>query len=160
EADSLYAILHAHQSAEAPPLDRVRPEVPAALAAVVAKMMAKDVARRYQKPAQVAQALAPFFKPRAAEPPAAGAGPPGGAGGPSMASPESGTAGESTLRTRAAPRKWRLAAAVVVGVLACGLAGLWADGVFRVKTAQGTLVPEGLPADTEVTVDGEKATLQ
>jgi formylglycine-generating enzyme required for sulfatase activity len=35
--------------------------VPAGLAAVVARMMAKDPARRYQQPAEVAQALAPFI---------------------------------------------------------------------------------------------------
>ena len=40
----------------------VRPEVPAELAAVVARMMAKDPAQRYQTPVEVAQALAPFCK--------------------------------------------------------------------------------------------------
>jgi formylglycine-generating enzyme required for sulfatase activity len=59
---SLYAILHAHQSEIARPLDELRPEVPAELAQIVAKMMAKDAAQRYQQPSEVAQALAPFFK--------------------------------------------------------------------------------------------------
>jgi serine/threonine protein kinase len=59
---SQFELLQAHQSKEATPLDRLRPEVPADLAAVVAKMMAKDPARRYQKPAEVVQALAPFAK--------------------------------------------------------------------------------------------------
>jgi hypothetical protein len=62
QADSLYALLYAHQAREAVPLHQSRQDVPAELAAVVAKMMAKDPARRYQKPAEVAQALAPFFK--------------------------------------------------------------------------------------------------
>ena len=36
--------------------------MPAELAALVAKMMAKDPARRFQTPSEVAQALMPFFK--------------------------------------------------------------------------------------------------
>ena len=48
---------------DADPLNLVRPEVPAELAALVAKMMAKDPARRFQTPGEVAQALTPFFKP-------------------------------------------------------------------------------------------------
>ena len=39
-----------------------RPEVPVELAALVAKMMAKEPERRFQEPKDVAQALAPFFK--------------------------------------------------------------------------------------------------
>ena len=56
-------MLQAHHSEEARPLNLVRPEVPAELAAVVAKMMAKEPSRRYQTPAEVAQALKPFLKP-------------------------------------------------------------------------------------------------
>ncbi|MGO9914676.1 MAG: protein kinase domain-containing protein [Isosphaeraceae bacterium] len=62
EAASLYDMYQAHISREADPLNLVRPEVPAELAALVAKMMAKDPARRFQTPAEVAEALAPFFK--------------------------------------------------------------------------------------------------
>jgi len=47
---SLSAVLLAHQSTEATPLNVVRPEVPAELAAVVRKMMAKKPAQRYQTP--------------------------------------------------------------------------------------------------------------
>ncbi len=60
--DSLYDILHAHQTLEPRALNLVRPEVPAELAAVVSRMMAKDPARQYQTPAEVAKALSPFFK--------------------------------------------------------------------------------------------------
>ena len=52
----------AHISRDADPLNFVRPEVPAELAALVAKMMAKDPARRFQTPGEVAEALTPFFK--------------------------------------------------------------------------------------------------
>ncbi len=62
EANSLYDIYQAHISRDADPLNLIRPEVPAELAALVAKMMAKDPARRFQTPAEVALALTPFFK--------------------------------------------------------------------------------------------------
>ncbi|HEY7423833.1 MAG TPA: SUMF1/EgtB/PvdO family nonheme iron enzyme [Gemmataceae bacterium] len=64
-ANSLGAILLAHQMQEAKPLNLVRPEVPEELAAVVRKMMAKSPAQRYQTPREVVQALAPFIKPGA-----------------------------------------------------------------------------------------------
>jgi serine/threonine protein kinase len=52
----------AHLEREPPPLPELRPDVPAELWAVVARMLAKDRAQRYQKPAEVAQALLPFIK--------------------------------------------------------------------------------------------------
>ena len=45
----------AHFSMDAGPLNLVRPEVPVELAAVVAKMMAKEPGRRFQTPGEVAQ---------------------------------------------------------------------------------------------------------
>ncbi len=43
-------------------MNLVRPEVQVELAAIIARMMAKEPERRYQTPGEVAQALAPFFK--------------------------------------------------------------------------------------------------
>ena len=60
--DHLWDLYQAHFSMEAGPLNLVRPEVPVELAAVVAKMMAKEPGRRFQTPGEVAQALTPFFK--------------------------------------------------------------------------------------------------
>jgi len=60
--DSLWDLYQAHFSMDAGPLNLVRPDVPVELAAVVAKMMAKDPRRRFQTPGEVAQALTPFFK--------------------------------------------------------------------------------------------------
>jgi serine/threonine protein kinase len=56
-----------HQLKEPPPLRRLRPEVPEAMAAVVARMMMKHPPRRCQTPAEVAAALAPWTQ--AAPPP-------------------------------------------------------------------------------------------
>jgi serine/threonine protein kinase len=76
QGDSVFAILHAHQSAIAKPLDSVRPDVPAEVAAVVAKMMAKDPAQRYQTPVEVARALMPFLKAGPKELPSGKSSPP------------------------------------------------------------------------------------
>ena len=62
EATSVYEVLQAHHSMEAKPLNLVRRDVPWELAAVVAKMMAKDRKRRYQTPLDAARALMPFFQ--------------------------------------------------------------------------------------------------
>ena len=64
QAQKLDEVLKAHRSTDARLLNFVRQEVPAELAAVAAKMMAKDPLRRYQTPTEVAQALVPFFTPR------------------------------------------------------------------------------------------------
>lgn len=54
------AVLLAHAQREPTALNLLRPEVPAELAAVVGKMLAKDLRKRYQTPSDVAQALLPF----------------------------------------------------------------------------------------------------
>ncbi len=59
---TLYDILQAQHSMDARLLNFVRPEVPSELAALVAKMMAKEPRRRFQTPDEVAKALAPIFK--------------------------------------------------------------------------------------------------
>ena len=64
---SLFEVLKAHQSAHATPINQVRSDVPAELAQIVSKMMAKDPDRRFQTPQEVAQALLPFLRTRAAK---------------------------------------------------------------------------------------------
>ena len=59
---SLMQILYAHQNATAKPLIEIRPEVSVELSALVARMMAKDPAKRFQTPGEVAAALAPIFR--------------------------------------------------------------------------------------------------
>jgi len=62
QGGSLYEKLQAHMSRTPTSVHELRNEVPPELAQVVARMMAKDVKDRYQKPAEVAQALIPFAK--------------------------------------------------------------------------------------------------
>src|SRR5207237_5550372 len=56
----------------------------------------------------------------------------------------------SPVAKLAAKNRWPIVAAVVAGVLLIGLVGLWAGGVFKVKTPHGTIVLENLPVDAEV----------
>jgi serine/threonine protein kinase len=69
-AQTLWDMLNAHKSRSAERLNFVRTEIPTDLGALVAKMMAKEPARRFQTPAEVASALEPFFKKQAEPAPA------------------------------------------------------------------------------------------
>ena len=60
--DHLWDVYQAHFSMEASPLNLVRPEVPVELAALVAKMMAKEPGRRFQTPGEVAKSAGAFFQ--------------------------------------------------------------------------------------------------
>jgi serine/threonine protein kinase len=51
-----------HQKADAPPIESLTPEVPQAVTAIVSRMMAKNPQNRFQTPAAVAMALAPFCR--------------------------------------------------------------------------------------------------
>jgi WD40 repeat protein len=55
-------------------------------------------------------------------------------------------------------RQWWLMATAVAVVLV-GIVGLWAGGVFKVKTKDGTIVLENLPPDAQVLVDGGTVTV-
>jgi formylglycine-generating enzyme required for sulfatase activity/tRNA A-37 threonylcarbamoyl transferase component Bud32 len=71
-----------HQMDEPPAVEQLRPEVPAGVSAIIRKLLAKKPEDRYQTPAELAAALAPFSKPassweiRAPVPVAAAARPP------------------------------------------------------------------------------------
>jgi serine/threonine protein kinase len=60
--DSLTQKLLAHQLSQPEPLGDLRPGLPPGLVAVVEKLMAKKPEERYQTPAEVAQALAPYVR--------------------------------------------------------------------------------------------------
>jgi hypothetical protein len=63
QAKSIHGVYQAHISQDADLLNFVRPDVPAELAAVVAKMIAKDPERRFQTPGEVSKALKAMFNP-------------------------------------------------------------------------------------------------
>ncbi len=63
EEDTAVKTILAHLEKEPTPLPELRPDLPPELWAVVARLLAKDPARRYQKPVEVAHALVPFLKP-------------------------------------------------------------------------------------------------
>ena len=73
--DSTTAILVAHVNATAPPLQRVAPHVPAALAAVVDRCLAKTPADRYESGEALAEALGAAFTASELEASRAPAGP-------------------------------------------------------------------------------------
>ena len=154
---SIQDTLRAHRSMEATLLNLVRPEVPAELAALVARMMAKEPDRRFQAPSDVATALAPFFKKSAAASvfpnldidqdfAALARGP-----APDLTA-ETGRGMWSSLIDFGKPdddadsvdsalvpardrRRW-LWPAVGGGVLLCGLLGAWTAGVFSRVSVQ------------------------
>src|SRR5207253_8035612 len=62
QANSLTEMLLKHQLEEPPPLENLRPDVPAAVAAVVRKLVAKQPGDRYQTPSEVAAVLGPLSR--------------------------------------------------------------------------------------------------
>lgn len=186
-ADSLYELLRKHREEDRPQMNLVRPDVPAELAAVIGKMMAKDPAQRFQTPVEVARALAPFAKPGtslakpqlsqvAGPAPAAipAAGQPSVPASPAIAAPVApppivagnnwetlasvSTAGPApTSRSRGIP-VWAWPVGVL-GLLGVVLAGLLVGAMIKVKSKHGTVVLENLPPDAEVVVDGKTVTV-
>lgn len=61
-AETIQQKLRAHRSKNPKPIREIRPEVPEAVEAIVMKMMARDLDKRYRNAADVAKALAPHSK--------------------------------------------------------------------------------------------------
>jgi uncharacterized protein (TIGR03067 family) len=152
---SLFDLLQAHLSKEATPLNEVRGEIPAELAAVVAKMMAKEPQDRYQKPIEVTRALAPFVKASTKTEEAPGS-------AQVVAETLEHIAHEAARPAPARPakkaRRWWPAAGIAAA-LAAILIGLWATGVLRLRTPDGTLVIDVNEPGAEILVDGKEATV-
>lgn len=127
---SLLAKLEAHRDQTAVPIQNLRTDVPAELARIVAKMMAKDPDQRFQSPSEVAEALRPFAQPQ----------------------PES--LGRLRDSASSAPRNRKpiFAMAIAACVLFLG-AGYWlAQVVFRVETPGGTLIITTDDPDVQISV--------
>ncbi|HUR54551.1 MAG TPA: serine/threonine-protein kinase, partial [Gemmataceae bacterium] len=83
-AETSTEVIRRHRHEPPRELSAARPDVPPALAAVVARMLAKDPADRFRSATEVAAALAPFADPQA--PPFSGTRPPAPAAPDSVAS--------------------------------------------------------------------------
>ncbi len=200
QADSLYDMYQAHMSRVPDALNLIRPEVPAELAALVSKMMAKEPERRFQTPAEVAQALTPFFKkgrdviqapradlsqcgPSTADRPFFVTAPTptqratdsqGSAIRSGEQAKPSATAAPwqslvklskrkatAEIAPAAAPRnrtRW-FWPSVAAGCLILCFFAAWMAGLLRVKTKEGVLVIDNIPASAVVEVDGNRVTV-
>src|ERR1019366_8595691 len=167
---------------------KVRKDVPLELAQIVDKMMAKDVKDRFQKPLEVAQALMPFVKGVKPLTALAGKIDSSGKsatlvppetpkstvdGAPKRTMVETNVPGLSKPHGKVKPRQIHTPAAngkkllFIVGGLGVGIVsllllcviGLWASGVFRLKTAEGILVVDVNEPNADVFVDGERLTV-
>jgi formylglycine-generating enzyme required for sulfatase activity/tRNA A-37 threonylcarbamoyl transferase component Bud32 len=107
--DTAVLTILAHLQKEPTPLPRFRSDVPPDLWAVVARLLAKDPAHRYQVPAEVAHALAPFCKPGGKTGPAPGT---GGAGDPGGIEAEAATGPPRQASAPTGPPRDRTAAAL------------------------------------------------
>ncbi len=154
-SSSMRDTLRAQRTLEAVPLNQVRADVPPELAALVAKMMAKEPAHRFQTPNDVAEAIAPFYKKPHLDSPGAepgvdqeyaanaGAGAAGARGGApgsevgmwssliDFKEPEDDADAAAELATPARERPRWLWPAAAAGILIFGLFGAWTAGVFE-----------------------------
>jgi tRNA A-37 threonylcarbamoyl transferase component Bud32 len=158
DGEAMQVVL-AHVQQAPPPLESLRPDAPPELAALVARMLAKDPAERPQTPKEVAEALAPFAKAGAktvTAPAAETAVPPAtlADGGEPFAGLAAPAVTRTVLSTRPADRlRWWIPSAAGVAALALGL-GLWAGGVFtgRVQAPHGR-EPREVPVRPEHEAD-------
>jgi WD40 repeat protein len=131
-----------HQTAEPDPLEAMRPDVPAALLAVLRRMMAKRPEDRYSTPAEVATALAPFRTPW----------------GPNAASPDATQMSVATALAGVTPpavtpvigKPWPWWPALVgVGVLLLSLVFFWP----RSRPPEGPPIPKEEEEEREPTLE-------
>ena len=178
-----------HETQTAKPLNLERPEVPPELAAVVAKMLAKEPGKRYQTPGEVAAALKPFVvtappvkpaevsrfgsitsKPKSTVPPPPVAVPLPPA--PEVApdadvwktlciekSPQTALKVKPRPATKPVRRRPFLWPAVATAIVVIAAVVTMASTGVFVKTKDGTIELTDLPPDADVFVDGGKATV-
>ena len=119
----------AHGELEPEPIENLRPDIPTDLAEIVRRMMAKDPLDRFQTPAAVAEAIAPFVD------------------APRLMSERQGIT-DLQLRKASPRRFWQ--SPVIITALA--LAAFVLAGVIYVATDNGTLVVDSVDDNVEVTI--------
>ncbi len=132
-------LLLAHQNEVPCLLHEFRTEVPEALSALVARMLAKNPADRPQTPKEAADALLPFARGDVNLSPAMFADP--------LARP---------IAKRSNFDRWKWGG-IAAALLFLVVFGVWAAGLF-VRTPYGTIVVENAPADADVSIDGNSVT--
>jgi formylglycine-generating enzyme required for sulfatase activity len=144
-------LLSKHQTQEPVPVEQLHPEVPAEVAAVVRRMMAKAPAQRYATPAEVTHALQPWARreviPANLTLPAPAA---ASVGSPTAALPGPGADSLRWLR--------RVALLVCAGILVACIAVLfYGTGVF--SAVEPKTSPSAMPRDPLVLDLGEGVTM-
>jgi serine/threonine protein kinase len=115
---TMVEMLAGHLHDEATPVEQLRPEVPAGVGKVVRRLLAKRPEQRYQTPAEVARALAPYSRPVTPAPVADADEPRPDTQWP-VASPCA-SSGPAPPPAAGQPRKRRLLWAAVLGLLFAG----------------------------------------
>jgi formylglycine-generating enzyme required for sulfatase activity len=143
-------------------------EVPAALSELILSLLAKEPEERPPSAHAVADVLEGIAREQASR---VAAFEPGVEGGAMLSRHElqvqspAGSGRESMpprppVGKPSSKRKWLIGGGVAAGVLLLGLLGLWAGGVIRLKTPEGTLVVEVDVPNPDVYVDGGKMTVR
>ena len=133
----------------------VDPAIPVELSDLVMHLLAKKPEDRPQSAQEVAAELAALSEANTATVPQ-----PRKSKWPAAEQPNCGASDKRRLPApRSSPRnKWLLVASVGVLLLA-GVVGMWAGGVFRVKTPEGILVVNVNEPNPDVYLDGDKMTV-
>jgi WD40 repeat protein len=141
------AVIIAQSQDAPPPVESLRPEVPAGLAALVARLLAKNPVDRLQTPKELADALTPFTKakPKSATPPPHAF--PLGSGDP-FAELDARPARPGLNSARQRPRLIPAAVTAAVLFLAAAVAGI----VMTIKTPDGIVNLQVDPSDAKVEV--------
>ncbi len=157
-AGGLIQKLTAHREKSAQPLAEIRPDLPAELARIVERMMARAPEQRYQTPDEVARALVPFLNSQRAGTHEMRLDAPGGGDQSSSAigsfqAAMATTQKPSTERTSAGsqlrgPRARRTALLAMLPIAAVCLALI----VYRIRTDTGEIIVETDDPNIEVVV--------
>src|SRR5262249_39171396 len=139
--------VQAHLEETPRPLSEIRPEVPAGLVQVVERMLAKDPAQRFQTPAAVARALAPWTGEQTT-PPSDSRAAVAAQASPSPTPPRPRRRRRLVLLLAAATAAVVVAVAVALAPLVVGLA----QTTIRIATNKGELVIDNDDEDIEVTI--------